>query len=240
MITGDTSKKTIDTEQISLIIGASYVISFQEKEADIFNPLRERIRNGKGRIRSLGSDYLAYAMLDVVVDNYFLVLEGFGEFADILEERLLRNPGKEIVKDIYGLKRENLQLRKAVWPLREVSSQLERSDSALIRKKTHPYLRDLYDHIAQAIDTVETHRDITVGLLELYLSTMSNRTNEVMKVLTIIATIFIPLTFIVGIYGMNFEYMPELSWPWAYFAVMGIMAVIALGMLWYFRTKKWI
>lgn len=240
MLTWNAKKKTIETEQISLVIGPGYVLSFQEKEDDIFNPLRERIRKGKGRIRTMGSDYLAYAMLDITVDNYFLALEEIGEHMEQLESRLLKNPEKEILKDIYVIKRENLMLRKAVWPLRELNAQLERSESPLIRKKTRPFLRDLYDHTVHVIDTVETYRDITAGLLELYLSTIGNKTNEVMKVLTIIATIFIPLTFIVGVYGMNFAYMPELQWPWAYFTVMAIMGVIALLMLWYFRRKKWL
>ncbi|MBW6480621.1 MAG: magnesium/cobalt transporter CorA [Bacteroidales bacterium] len=240
MISWNDKNKSIETEQISLIIGQNYVLSFQEKEDDIFDPLRERIRKGKGRIRNMGSDYLAYAMLDITVDNYFLVLEGIGEHMELLEEKLLRNPDKDILKEIYVFKRENLLLRKAVWPLRELISQFERSDISLIKKKTRPFLRDLYDHTIQVIDTVETNRDMTAGLLELYLSTMSNKTNEVMKVLTIIATIFIPLTFIVGIYGMNFDNMPELQWPWAYFAVMGIMGLIAILMLWYFRRKKWL
>ncbi len=240
IISWNEKKKSIETEQISLIIGPNYVISFQEKEDDIFDPLRERIRKGKGRIRNMGSDYLAYAMLDITVDNYFLVLEGIGEHMEILEERLLKNPDKKILKEIYVFKRENLLLRKAVWPLRELISQLERSDISIIKKKTRPFLRDLYDHTIQVIDTVETNRDMTAGLLELYLSTMSNKTNEVMKVLTIIATIFIPLTFIAGVYGMNFDYMPELQWPWAYFAVMGLMALLALMMLWYFRRRKWL
>jgi magnesium transporter len=240
MISWNDKKKSIETEQISLIIGHHYVLSFQEKEDDIFDPLRERIRKGKGRIRSMGSDYLAYAMLDVTVDNYFLVLEGIGEYMELLEEKVLQKPDKEILKEIYVLKRENLMLRKAVWPLREVNAQLERTESTIVKKKTRPFLRDLYDHTIQVIDTVETNRDMTSGLLELYLSTLSNKTNEVMKVLTIIATIFIPLTFIVGIYGMNFDNMPELHWPWAYFAVLGIMALIAVGMLFYFRRRKWL
>lgn len=240
MISWNENKKTVDTEQISLIIGNNYVISFQEKEGDIFDPLRERIRQGKGRIRNMGADYLAYAILDITVDNYFLALEGIGEHIELLEEKLLKTPDKNVLKDIYRVKRENLLLRKAVWPLREVHAQLERTESPLIRKKTRPFLRDLYDHTVHIIDTIETYRDTTSGLQELYISTLSNRTNEVMKVLTIIATIFIPLTFIVGIYGMNFEYMPELEWPWAYFAIMGLMGIIVVGMLWYFKKKKWL
>lgn len=240
MITWDQKKKTIKTEQISLVIGNNYVISFQEKEDDIFDPLRERIRRGKGRIRGMGADYLAYAILDITVDNYFIALEGIGEHMELLEDKLLKNPNDDILKEIYVVKRENLLLRKSVWPLREINAQLERYDSPLIRKKTRPFLRDLYDHTMHVIDNVETYRDMIAGLLELYISTLSNKTNDVMKVLTIIATIFIPLTFIVGVYGMNFEHMPELHWPWAYFAVMAVMGIIALLMLWYFRKKKWL
>ena len=240
MLNWDEKRKIIESEQISLIIGSSYVISFQEREDDIFKPLRDRIRSGKGRIRNMGSDYLAYALLDITVDNYFLVLEKIGDYMEKLEARLLIHPGGNTLKEIYILKRENLILRKAVWPLREVNAQLERSESPLIKKKTRPFLRDLYDHIIHVIDNVETYRDMTAGLLELYLTTISNKTNEVMKVLTIIATIFIPLTFIVGIYGMNFDNMPELHWPWAYFAIMAVMAAIAMTMLWYFKRKKWL
>lgn len=240
MLTWNAKKKNIKTEQISLIVGSNYVISFQEIEDDIFEPLRERIRRGKGRIRGMGSDYLAYAMLDITVDNYFIALEGIGEHMELLEDQLLKNPNDDILKEIYVVKRENLLLRKSVWPLREINAQLERYDSPLIRKKTRPFLRDLYDHTMHVIDNVETYRDMIAGLLELYISTLSNKTNDVMKVLTIIATIFIPLTFIVGVYGMNFEHMPELHWPWAYFAVMAVMGIIALLMLWYFRKKKWL
>ncbi len=240
MLSYNETKKIVDSEQVSLIIGRSYVISLQEKEEDIFEPLRERLRKGKGRIRSKGADYLAYTILDVITDNYFLMLEMLGEQMEEFEEKLLKGPNQETLKQLYVLKRENLLLRKSVWPLREVITQLERSESPLIMKKTAPFLRDLYDHIIQVIDTVETHRDMTAGLIELYLSSSSNRMNEVMKVLTIIATIFIPLTFIAGIYGMNFENMPELEWPWAYFALLFVMLLIGAGMLLYFRKKKWL
>ncbi len=240
MLSWNSKNNTIENEQISLIIGSNYVLSFQEREADVFEPLRARIRKGKGRIRTMGSDYLAYAMMDVTIDNYFLVLEAIGDHMEMLEEKLLIHPDKNILKDIYILKRENLLLRKAVWPLREVVSQLDRSESPLIKKKTRPFLRDLYDHTLHAIDTVETYRDMTSGLQELYLSTLSNKSNDVMKVLTIIATIFIPLTFIVGIYGMNFDNMPELRWQWGYFAVLALMGLISLAMLWLFRKNKWL
>ena len=192
MLSYDDIKGTVDSEQVSLILGNNYVISLQEKEEDIFEPLRERIRKGKGRIRAMGSDYLAYAILDVITDNYFLMLEKLGEQMEDFEDRLLAGADRETVKQLYVLKRENLLLRKSVWPLREVITQLERSESTLVKKKTSPFIRDLYDHVIQVIDTVETYREMTGGLIELYLSTNSNRMNEVMKVLTIIATIFIP------------------------------------------------
>ncbi|MFN3555103.1 MAG: magnesium/cobalt transporter CorA [Bacteroidales bacterium] len=240
ILTWNPRRKIIESEQISLIVGSQYVLTFQERPEDIFDPLRQRIRQGKGRIRGMASDYLAYAILDITLDNYFQVLESMGEHMEILEEKLLKNPDKNVLREIYLLKRENLILRKAVWPLREINAQLERSETSLIRKKTRPFLRDLYDHTVHIIDTVETYREMTAGLLELYLSTTSHKTNEVMKVLTVIATIFIPLTFIVGVYGMNFHFMPELQWPWAYFALWGIMLLIALGMLFHFRKKKWI
>ncbi len=240
MLTFSKSANKVEAEQVSIVVGENYVITFQERKDDVFDPLRDRIRNSKGRIRTMGADYLCYALLDIITDHYFLMLEKIGEQMEDFEEELMEGPRKETLRQLYILKRENMLLRKSVWPLREVISQLERSESKLIHRKTTPYLRDLYDHTIQVIDTVETYRDLVAGLLELYLSSVSNRMNEVMKVLTIIATIFIPLTFIAGIYGMNFHYMPELEWPWAYFAVLMIMLLTGVGMLFYFRRKKWI
>lgn len=230
----------IRIEQVSLIIGSNFVISFQESEGDVFNPIRDRIRNAKGRIRKMGADYLAHALMDAIVDNYFIILEKLGEHIESLEEELLSNPLTATLQKIHGLKRELIFLRKSVWPLREVISALERGGSSLIQKATLIYLRDVYDHTIQVIDSVETFRDMVSGMLDTYLSSLSNRMNEVMKVLTIIATIFIPLTFIAGIYGMNFKYMPELEWHWAYFIVWGIMAAISISMVFYFRKKKWL
>ena len=240
MLTFNKDANRVEAEQVSILAGENYVITFQERADDVFDPLRERIRKSKGRIRTMGADYLCYALLDIITDHYFLMLEKIGEQMEDLEEELLKGPRKETLKQLYILKRENMLLRKSVWPLREVITQLERSESKLIRRKTIPYLRDLYDHTIQVIDTVETYRDMVSGLLELYLSSVSNRMNEVMKVLTIIATIFIPLTFIAGVYGMNFQYMPELEWPWAYFAVLLIMLLTGAGMLLYFRRKRWL
>ena len=230
----------IKTEQISLLLGPDFVISFQEKEGDVFDSIRERIRNNKGRIRKMGADYLAYALIDAIVDNYFMILEKLGETIEEIEEKLVTNPTSETLHTLHDLKREMVFLRKSVWPLREVINRLERSESPLINKSTYVYLRDVYDHTIQVIDAVETFRDMLSGMLDIYLSSVSNRMNEVMKVLTIIATIFIPLTFIAGIYGMNFRYMPELEQGWSYPAILILMLIIAIIMLVYFRRKKWI
>jgi len=230
----------LEPEQISLILGPSFVLSFQEIEGDVFNPIRERIRNGKGRIRRTGADYLAYCLLDSIVDHYFVVLEQVGEEVEFLEEELVTNPTPETLQTIHNLKRDMIFLRKSVWPLREVIGALERGELSLIRESTGIYLRDVYDHTIQVVDTIETFRDMISGMLDIYLSSVSNRMNEVMKVLTIIATIFIPLTLIAGIYGMNFQYMPELGWRWGYPMVWLVMLVIGVLMLVYFRRKKWL
>ncbi len=229
----------IRAEQVSLVLGSNFVLTFQEKEGDVFTPIRDRIRNGKGRIRKMGSDYLAYSLLDAIVDNYFTILEKIGEKVEDIEEDLVTNPSTETIHSIHNLKREMIYLRKSVWPLREVVSRLERWDSALIKDTTVIYLRDVYDHTIQVIDAVETFRDILSGMLDIYLSSISNRMNEVMKVLTIIATIFIPLTLIAGLYGMNFRYMPELEWRWGYPIVIIVMLIIGISMLIYFRRRKW-
>jgi len=230
----------LEAEQISLILGPSFVLSFQERTGDVFDPIRERIRNGKGRIRRMGADYLAYCLLDSIVDHYFVVLEQVGEEVEFLEEELVTNPTPETLQTIHNLKRDMIFLRKSVWPLREVIGALERGELSLIRESTGIYLRDVYDHTIQVVDTIETFRDMISGMLDIYLSSVSNRMNEVMKVLTIIATIFIPLTLIAGIYGMNFQYMPELGWRWGYPVVWLVMLVIGVLMLVYFRRKKWL
>jgi len=240
MLYYDDKSNGIITEQISLILSKNFVISFQEgKEGDVFDPVRERIRSGKGKIRKRGSDYLAYSLLDSIVDNYFIILEKLGEKIEVLEEELIANPTRKTLQIINNLKREMIFLRKSVWPLREVISGLERGESLLIDESTRIYLRDVYDHTVQVIDTVETFRDMLSGILDVYLSSISNKMNEIMKVLTIIATIFIPLTFIAGVYGMNFKYMPELEWHWGYPLIMCFMAGIAVLMLFYFKRKKW-
>jgi len=230
----------IVADQLSLILGPNFVLSFQETPGDCLGPVRERIRGGKGRIRKLGPDYLAYALIDAVVDNYFFVLEKLGEKIDGLEENLIVEPRRELLHEIHGLKREMIDLRKAVWPLREVDSGLERLESNLINKSTNVFLRDLYDHTIQVIDTVESFREILSSMLETYLSSVSNRMNEVMKVLTIISTIFIPVTFLVGVYGMNFKFMPEIGWRWSYPLVWAVILGAVGGMLVFFRRRRWL
>ncbi len=240
MLAYNEQTQAIDSEQISLVLGPNYVISFQERVGDVFDPIRDRIRNAKGRIRKLGPDYLAYALLDAIVDSYFMILEKIGERIETMEEDLLADPNERTLHQIHIMKREMLSLRKSVWPLRELISSLERCESGLISDTTDVYLRDLYDHTIQVIDTVESFRDMVSGMLDIYLSSISNRMNAVMKVLTIIATIFIPLTFVAGIYGMNFENMPELKWRYGYFMVWLVMLGVGTMMVLYFRKKKWL
>jgi len=230
----------IIAEQVSMVLGKNYVISFQEREGDVFAAIRERLRNGKGRVRQLGPDYLAYSLIDAIVDGYFVVLEKTGERVEFIEEKLVSNPKPKTLQLIHNVKSDMVFLRRSVWPLREVIGSMQRSESVLIQKTTEVYLRDVYDHGIQVIDSIESYREMASGLLDIYLSSVSNRMNEVMKVLTIIATIFIPLTFIAGIYGMNFKYMPELDIRWAYPAVLGAMAMIGLVMVAYFRRKNWL
>ncbi|TFH22348.1 magnesium/cobalt transporter CorA [Candidatus Bathyarchaeota archaeon] len=240
MLSFDSEENETITEQVSIVLGRDFVISFQEKEGDVFDTVRERLRNNKGRIRKLGADYLAYTLMDAVVDNYFIILEKLGETIEDIEDKIVTNPSSETLQTIHDLKREMVFLRKSVWPLREVISSLERSESALINKSTGIYLRDVYDHTIQVMDSVETFRDMLSGMLDIYLSSASNRMNEVMKVLTVIATIFIPLTFLAGIYGMNFRHMPELDQSWSYPLILIFMFTLAMLMVIYFRRKKWI
>lgn len=227
-------------EQISLLLGPRYLISFQERPGALFDPIRERIRAGKGRIRGQGPDYLAYALLDAVIDHYFVILERAGEQIEALEDALMREPRSELLHAIHRLRGGMIQIRRSVWPLRELITGLLRDGSSLVSPATAPFLRDLYDHTIQIADTVEAYRDILAGLQELYLSSLNNRISSVMKVLTVIATVFIPLTFLTGVFGMNFAHMPELHWKWGYplfwltsLAITGIMLAI-------FRRKGWL
>ncbi|HMB46083.1 MAG TPA: magnesium/cobalt transporter CorA [Candidatus Methanoperedens sp.] len=235
----DNSDKIL-SEQVSLIIGTNFVISLMESKDDIFDTIKDRIRSGKGHIRKMGSDYLAYSLIDAIVDNYFVIMEKFGEKIESMEEELVKNPTPGTLKSIHDTQRELMILRKSVWPLREVVNKMLRGESTLIHESTLIYLRDVYDHTIEVIDMIEGLREMVSRMFDIYLSSISNKLNEIMKVLTIIATIFIPLTFIVGVYGMNFEYMPELKWRWGYPVIWTIIVFIGIYMLNYFRKKKWI
>jgi len=231
MLCFEEDTNVVNAEQIGLILGSNFVISLEEGEEDVFKPVRERIRNGKGRIRKLGPDYLAYALMDVIVDSYFPILERIGDVMEDLEEDLLDEPRPETMRTIHSLKGEMLLFRKSVWPLREVINSMERGESVLTRESTG---------IIHVIDTIETFRDLLSELLDLYISSVSNKMNEIMKVLTIIATIFIPLTFITGVYGMNFRYMPELEWRFGYHMALLAMLIIGGGMVIYVRKRRWL
>lgn len=240
MILLDTKTKEITIDQVSIIIGPNYVLSFQERDGNIFDQVRERFENPASRLRKSGVDYLAYGLIDAVIDNYFLILEHFGDKIEYLEEGLVLYPRPETLKTIQKYKRDMIILRKSIWPLRELINGLQRVESDLIKGTTRVYLRDVYDHTIQVIDTVEDFRDILSSMVDIYLSSISFRMNEVMEVLTVIATIFIPLTFISGVYGMNFKYMPELNWRWGYPTVMFAMILLAVSMFIYFKKRKWV
>lgn len=240
MLTIDHHDETIDYEQLSFILKGNLLITFQEKTGDVFHSVRERIKSESGLIRKRGSDYLLYALIDTVIDHYFVVLESLGEKIDDLEITLLEHPDKTTLNKLHIFRREMLTLRRSVYPLREVISRFEKLENPIIHEDTKIFIRDLYDHTIRVIETIEVLRDMASGLLDLYMNSVSNKMNEVMKVLTIMASIFIPLTFIAGIYGMNFEHMPELHYKYGYFAVWIIMIVLVIGMLIYFRRKKWL
>jgi len=239
MLRWDERTQQVDDEQVSMIVGPTWVLSFQERQGDVFNPIRERIQTNRGRVRKLGADYLSYALLDAVVDHYFAVLEELGDQIEAMGEEMARDPKPEELDAIRRLKRELLFVRKSVWPTRELLSALQRDENPLLTESVRPYLRDVYDHTIQTIDTVETFRDMLSSLTDLYMTSVSNRMNEVMKVLTIIATIFIPLSFVAGVYGMNFTFMPELGWKYGYFCVLGLMFCMAAAMVVYFKRKRW-
>lgn len=240
-----TLRERLETEQISFFLGDNFVITFQEDVGDCFDPVRQRIRNGHERMRVTGPDYLVYSLLDSVIDNYFPVLEAFGERIEALEQEVLAGAEKMVVSRMTEVKRDLLTLRRAIWPQREAINSLLREPGSRFSEDTRLYLRDSYDHAVQIIDVLETYRELAGGLMDIYLSTISNRLNAVMKVLTIIATIFMPLSFIASVYGMNFNTdsslnMPELNWRYGYFFSLGLMATVAIGLLIYFRRKKWL
>ncbi len=230
----------LQAEQVSIIVTPKIVISFQEREGDVFSAVRERVRHGKGIVRQRGSDYLAYCLIDAIVDHYFLIMENLEDRILPLEEQVVNDPQPQVMQRIHGLKNDLVFLRRSLWPLREMLARLDREQLPLIHSDTRPFLRDVHDHTIQVIEILESFQEIVSGLLDVYLTSISNRMNNVMKVLTIIATTFIPLTFIVGVYGMNFQHMPELAWRWGYPAVWGVMFLVFIGMVIFFKRKKWL
>lgn len=230
----------IQSEQLSIIIGKGFILSFQETEGDMFDILRDRLKQNKGRVRKLGSDYLGYCLLDLMVDNYFSIIEKIGEDLELIEDELTGEPSPNTLQKIHNIKQRMIFLRKSVWPLREAISKFHRIENNLIGDETKVYLRDIYDHTIQVIDAIESYRDTTSSMIDIYLSSISYKMNEIMKVLTIISTIFIPLTFIAGVYGTNFQFFPEITWRYGYLFMWSVMVVVALFMLYYFRKKKWI
>lgn len=227
-------------EQVSIILGPNFLISFKEREGTLFSPLRDRIKSCQGRISKEGPDYLAYALIDSIVDGYFIFLESLGEKIETAEDDLVANPSRQTLHAIQTLKREMIFFRKFIWPLREIINYLEHTESPLISDSMGIYFRDVYDHTIQVMDTVETYRDMLSSMLDIYLSSISNRMNEIMKVLTIIATIFMPLTFLAGVYGMNFKHFPEIEWTYGYLFFWALCIAIVLSMMHYFRKKKWL
>jgi magnesium transporter len=235
----DETKQELISEQVSFLFNQDYLISFQEKEGDVFGPIRSRLELAKGRIRKHKADYLAYCLIDLIVDRFYIILEQLGNKIESLEERVMENPSIDLLQEINHLKREFIFLRKNIFPLREVLNSMQRNDLSIISKNTRFFVKDVYDHTIQIMDSVDTYREMLSSLLDIYMSSVSNRLNNVMKTLTIIATIFIPLTFLVGVYGMNFQHMPELEWQYSYYVIWGIMIATAASLLFYFRKKGW-
>ncbi len=231
---------TAEIEQVSIIVGQTFVLTFEEDEDNIFDSLRQRLNNEQSRLRSYGSDYLAYAILDTIVDQYFIILEQISDRLEDLEDEVITDPTPKTLDTIQDLKRELLYIRKVVWPLREAIGRLSRGDIPLFEHNTLIYVRDVYEHVIQIIDSIETFRGIVSGMLDIYLSSVSNKMNEVMKVLTVIATIFIPITFLTSLYGMNFHFMPELDWPFAYPLLWLVILLISGGLLLYFKRRDWL
>ncbi len=237
----ETEKFDVRYEQVSLLVLDNFVFTFKEKQDELFYPLQQRVRNPKSRLRSMGTDYLTYAILDIIVDQNFVLIDSLDDVISELEDQLLQaEPTSEMLNTIQKLKREVISIRRHISPLRELIAGMLRSESRLINEKTHIYLRDVYDHSIRVIESIESYREILTGLLDIYISNVSNKMNEVMKVLTVFASIFIPLTFLAGIYGMNFEYMPELKWKWAYPVLWLAFILIPLVLLVYFKRRKWL
>ncbi|HEY5751030.1 MAG TPA: magnesium/cobalt transporter CorA [Chryseolinea sp.] len=230
---------SIDYEQISFVLGSNFLVSFQEKEGDLFEGFRDRIRLDLGKVRKKHADYLLYRLIDIIVDNYYNVLDRVGDIIDEIEETVYENPTNETFYKIQSLKKELIYLRKALYPLRDALSKIVKGESEYVKEENIRYFSDVYDHVSHIIDSMDTFKDLTSSLMDIHINAMNTKMNEVMKVLTVISTIFMPLTFIVGVYGMNFKFMPELDWKYGYYVVWGIMGLIFISMMIYFRKKKW-
>ena len=240
MLTYNNEKQETEDEQVSLVLGKNFVISFLESQNNIFAPVYERLRPSNSRIRQRDADFLCYTLIDCLVDNYFLTLEKVDQKLENLEEEVVKSPSPKTLQKIQHTRRELTLLRKSVWPMREVISNFRRIETPLIQESTKLYIHDVYDHTIQAIDTIESFRDIASGMLDIYQSNMTQRMNEIMKVLTVVSTLFVPLTFIASIYGMNFDHMPELHWEYGYYEVLGLMAALTVFMLYFFKRKGWL
>jgi magnesium transporter len=240
MLAYNAQTRELDIEQLSSVLGSNFVLTFQDKPGDVLEPLRERIRHARGRIRRFGADYLFYAIIDTIVDNYFVVLDKLGEQIEVIEEIVAINPKANTLQEIHGLKRQIITLRKAVWPLRDVVSSLQHDGSGLLKESTRIYLRDLLDHVMQITDGIDAYRDTLASSLEVYMSNINNRTNGVMKVLALFSAIFMPLTFITGIFGMNFKNFPELDWRYGFQGTIMLMVVLGVGMIVFFKLKRWL
>jgi magnesium transporter len=240
LIAKNDGESELHSEQVSIILGRTFVVTLQEIPGDVFDPVRRRVEMGQGRSRKLGPDYLVYALLDAIVDNYFVVLQKVADRIETVEQSIAENPRREDLASIHHLRRELVYLRRNVWPLRDVVSGLGRSESKLVSDDARIYLRDLYDHVVQVIESVENFRDVLASLQDLYVSALSNRTNDVIRVLTVISTIFVPLTFLAGVYGMNFDHFPELHWRWAYFGFWGVSVALTVALLVVLRRRGWI
>ena len=240
MINWDDGTADLEVEQVSLLLLRDTVLSFQEKTGDVFDPLRERLRRGTGRTRKEEADYIVYSLMDAIVDNYFNVMDKLRQEIELIEEEVIEDPETSTSVEIHKMRNQVAMLRRSIWPLREVLATILRSESELLRSHTLPYFRDLYDHTVKVIETLEMFRDNLAGLLDIYLSSVSNKMNEVMKVLTMISTVFIPLSFLAGLYGMNFRYMPELNHRMGYPVLLLVMALLVVFFLLFFKRKKWL
>lgn len=240
MILENPATQAIEMEQVSIVLGPGWVITFQEREDDTFDPVRKRLTLPESRVRHGGADYLMYALVDTVVDNYLQVVEGLGNRIQEIEPEIIVNPDEETLAELYAIKRALVTLRRFVGPARDAVAQLRRADTTLVQQGTRLFWRDVEDHLTRVVETIDLYREMLQGMVDAYLSALSNRMNDVMRVLTVIATIFIPLTFLVGVYGMNFQYMPELAWPWAYPAMWAVMVAVGAGLLIFFRRRDWL